>query len=299
MAPKIGLALGSGGARGWAHIGILRALEEIGIPPDVVCGTSMGALVGATYVSGALDALEDFARALTQIRMGRMLDVNLASGGLIEGKHIVRLLRDFGVKPTFSEVSVPFVAVATDMAHGREMWLRSGKLVEAVRASIGIPGIFSPVWIEGRWLLDGGMSNPVPVSACRALGAEVIIAVNPNARHYLPQHGNGVAEAAPRYGIETVLSSAPVALQPLLRKYLGSTGKQTRTPPGYLTVLSTSIDVMTDHILRSRLAGDPPNVMVDLDLHDMTMLDFAKADQAIASGYDAIMNKADILERLR
>ncbi|MBW6496185.1 MAG: patatin-like phospholipase family protein [Burkholderiaceae bacterium] len=298
MTSKIGLALGSGGARGWAHIGVLRALAEIGIRPDVVCGTSMGAVVGAAYVSGALNALEDYANALTQMRVGRMLDVNLASGGLIEGKHIVRLLRDLGFKPTFSEVEVPFVAVATDMAQGREIWLRSGNLVEAVRASIGIPGIFSPVWVDGRWLLDGGMSNPVPVSACRAFGAEVIIAVNPNSRLYLPQRGNGVSETNSGYGIETVLSSAPVALQPILRKYLGGTGKPTRTNPGYMAVLSTAIDLMTDQILRSRLAGDPPNVMVDLDLHDMTFLDFTKTEKAISCGRDAMMAKASVLERL-
>jgi NTE family protein len=298
MSLKIGLALGSGGARGWAHIGVLRALGEIGIRPDVVCGTSMGAVVGAAHVSGALDALEDFANALTQIRVGRMLDINLASGGLIEGKHIVRLLRDLGFKPTFSEVEVPFVAVATDMAQGREIWLRSGNLVEAVRASIGIPGIFSPVWVEGRWLLDGGRSNPVPVSACRALGAEVIIAVNPNSRLYLPQRGTEVDETMRFYGMEAVLNSAPAQLQPLLRKYLGGKGKPARQAPSYLAVLSTSIDLMTDQILRSRLAGDPPNVMVDLDLQDMTVLDFTKAERAITRGRDAMMAKAGILKQM-
>lgn len=298
MSPKIGLALGSGGARGWSHIGVLRALAEMGIHPDVVCGTSMGAVVGGAYVSGALDALEDYALALTQVRVGRMLDVNLASGGLIEGKHIMKLLLDLGVKPSFDEIEIPFVAVATDMAQGREIWLRSGNLEDAVRASIGIPGIFSPVLVDGRWLLDGGMSNPVPVSACRALGAEVIIAVNPNSRLYLPQRGNGVSEPAPGYGIETALNSAPVALQPLLRKYLGGSGKPARTNPGYLAVLSTSIDLMTEQILRSRLAGDPPDMMVDLRLHNMAILDFIKAETAITHGYDAMMDKAGILEQM-
>ncbi|AMY69792.1 MULTISPECIES: patatin-like phospholipase family protein [Frigidibacter] len=298
MPAKIGLALGSGGARGWAHIGVLRALDEIGIRPDVVCGTSMGAVVGAAYASGALDALEHYANALTQIRVRRMLDVNLASGGLIEGKHIVRLLCDLGFKPTFSEVDLPFVAVATDMAQGREIWLRSGNLVEAVRASIGIPGIFSPVWAEGRWLLDGGMSNPVPVSACRALGAEVIIAVNPNSRLYLPQRGTEVEETTRFYGMEAVLGTAPAQLRPLLRKYLGGNGKPARPTPGYLSVLSTSINLMTDQILRSRLAGDPPNVMVDLDLQDMTALDFTKAERAITHGRDAMMAKAGILKQM-
>jgi NTE family protein len=298
MKPKIGLALGSGGARGWCHIGVFRALAEMGIRPDVVCGTSMGALVGAAYVSDALDALEAFALALTQMRIGRMLDVSPASGGLIEGRHVMQALRDMGFKPTFSKTTLPFIAVATDLAQGREIWLRSGDLVEAVRASIGIPGILSPVWVEGRWLLDGGMCNPVPVSACRALGAEVIIAVNPNSRLYLPKRGNGVTEAASVYGIENILSAAPVALQPLLRDYIGGTGKPARKPPGYLAVLATSIDLMTDQILRSRLAGDPPNVMVDLDLNDMTFLDFVKAERAIGQGYRAMMNKADILERM-
>ncbi len=297
-APKIGLALGSGGARGWSHIGELRALAEIGIHPDVVSGTSMGAVIGAAYVSGALDALEEFARELTQLRVGRMLDINLASGGLIEGKHIIQMLRDLGMKPTFDEASVPFIAVATELAQGREIWLRTGDLVEAVRASIGIPGIFSPVWLDDRWLLDGGMCNPVPVSACRALGAEVIIAVNPNSRLHLSQRFYDRAEIAPSYGIDSILSTAPTAVQPILRKYLGGTKRPTWVSPGYVAVLSTSIDLMTEQILRSRLAGEPPNVMVELDLHEMTFLDFAKADKAIAQGYRAMMDQADVLERI-
>ena len=296
MAVKIGLALGSGGARGWCHIGVLRALTEIGVVPDIVCGTSMGALVGAAYVSGALDPLEDFARKLTQISVARMIDLNLSSGGLIEGKGIEKALRALGLRDDFAEVDKPFIAVASDLYAGREVWLREGDLVRAVRASIGIPGILSPVWHEERWLLDGGISNPIPVSACRALGADVTIAVDPNSRLFISRRGVPEAPSPPAYRLDTLLGTL---LRPATRRAKGrGDRKPPHKPPAYLDVLSTSIDVMTDQIRRSRLAGDPPNIMIDVDLGDMRVLDFSSAEHAIARGHGAVIEKAALLERL-
>jgi NTE family protein len=178
--PKIGIALGSGGARGWCHIGALRELAEEGIEPTIVAGCSMGALVGATYVAGALNALEEFARSLDWRKIAGYLDVQPVSGGLIEGRRIVDLLRAMKQDAPIESYTKAFTAVASDLGTGREIWLQNGSMVDAVRASIAIPGIISPLKLNGRWLLDGGMTNPVPVSACRAMGADIIIAVNPN-----------------------------------------------------------------------------------------------------------------------
>ena len=178
--PRIGLALGSGSARGWAHIGVIDALIEAGIEPDVVCGTSIGALVGAAYVAGHLGPLRQWAETATWRQILRLTDVRLTGGGLINGRQVVAFLHGLGIDQPIESYDRPYAAVATDLATGREIWLQSGPIHEAVRASIALPGILSPARIDGRWLVDGGLSNPIPVSVCRALGADVIIAVNLN-----------------------------------------------------------------------------------------------------------------------
>ncbi len=192
--PRIGVALGSGGARGWCHIGALKALTEEGVEPDIVAGCSMGALVGAAYVAGKLDALEEWARALTWRKMTGFLDVSLTTGGLIEGKRIVSFLSGLQDDAPIESLAKPFTAIASDMATGREVWLQSGPVLGAVRASIALPGIISPTKLDGRWLLDGGMTNPVPVSACRAMGADIIIAINPNANVLEPHARKAMAK---------------------------------------------------------------------------------------------------------
>src|SRR6266481_493567 len=193
---QIGLALGSGVARGWAHIGVLRALERSGIKPDIVCGTSIGALIGGVYLGGRLDALEAWARQLTKLRLSRLFDFQLGYGGLIAGRRIMEIfdpqLRDQQIEA----LPARFACVTTEYGTGHEVWLQTGNLLEAVRASYALPGLFPPVRIDGRWLLDGALVNPVPVSVCRALGARVVIAVNLNADAFdagLPHHDNGDA----------------------------------------------------------------------------------------------------------
>ena len=178
--PRIGLALGSGSARGWAHIGVIDLLIEAGIEPDVVCGTSIGALVGAAYIAGQLGPLRKWAETATWRKILRLTDVRLSGGGLINGRQVVSYLQQIGIDQPIESYARKYAAVATDLATGREIWLQSGPIHEAVRASIALPGILSPARIDGRWLVDGGLSNPIPVSVCRALGADVIIAVNLN-----------------------------------------------------------------------------------------------------------------------
>ena len=178
--PRIGLALGSGSARGWAHIGVIDSLTEAGIVPDVVCGASMGALVGAAHVAGKLTELRQWAQSATWRTIARLTDLRLSGGGLISGRQVVAFLQSLGISEPIESYATHYAAIATDMATGREIWLQSGPIHEAVRASIALPGILSPARIDGKWLLDGGLSNPIPVSVCRALGADVIIAVNLN-----------------------------------------------------------------------------------------------------------------------
>ncbi len=282
----IGLALGSGGARGWGHIGALRALEAMGCVPEVVAGASAGALVGAFYAAGRLDALEDFVRSLTPARFARLLDFLGAGGGLVGARKVLELFREHDLPERIEDLPRPFIAIATDLASGREIWLREGSLADAVRASVALPGVISPHRHEGRWLLDGGMSNPVPVSAVRALGADRVIAVNPNGAllegiwHPAEDQPHALEREVAKL---TEARSLPDAVRGWLGEFLGRERRGPR-PPSYLEVVDASIDILVERVRRSRLAGDPPSVLVDLRLPGIGVLDFHKAEETIAEG---------------
>lgn len=282
MSLKIGLALGSGGARGWCHIGVLHALNEMGVKPDVIAGCSMGALVGAAYAGGRLEALEDWVRKLTPTKFVGLVDIRPSSGGLVAGGEIVRMLGHIGLPADIADLERPFAAVATDMETGREIWLRDGTVRDAVRASVALPGVISPHHLDGQWLLDGGLTNPVPVSLARAMGAEVIIAVNPNAK----LHGKLWQRSPSTW--ETMLRDLPEGLA----KLLGTEGGAD-SPPGYAEVVSTAIDVMTEQIRRARLAGEPPHVLLNADLSAMSVLEFHRGAEAIKAGRRAVQAQAD------
>ena len=292
--PKIGLALGSGGARGWCHIGILRELEEMGLKPDVVSGASMGALVGAIYAGDALDALEEWARKLTARDFFGMLDVNLSSGGLVEGNEILSVIRRLVRAERIEQLAVPLALVATDMASGREVWMTKGDLAQSVRASVALPGLISPFKIEDRWYLDGGLTNPLPVTACRILGAEVVIAANPNGRfdgtfwadrdHESPGLLNSWKDRLP--DIPTALSA------------FFETEHDTEAKPQYLDVLAASIDIMTDGLRRAKLAGDPPHLLLDAHLARLSVLDFHCASEAIEEGRHVVRKNAEAIAEI-
>ena len=242
--PRIGLALGSGSARGWAHIGVIDALSEAGIEPDIVCGASMGALVGAAHVAGHLAELRQWAESATWRKIVRLTDVRLSGGGLINGRQVVAFLRELGIAEPIETYPQQYAAVATDMATGREIWLQSGPIHEAVRASIALPGILSPSRIHGKWLLDGGLSNPIPVSVCRALGADVIIAVNCRRRPAatslhpaLTQGGRADARAAgvaPPHGRKAVYASHPCP-DALVKSSPTTRSLKSRSPPPFVS----------------------------------------------------------------
>jgi NTE family protein len=300
-APKIGLALGSGSARGWAHIGIIEALADMDIVPDIVCGASMGALVGAAYVTGRLDGLRALIESLDWRQIVSFLDVRMTSGGLIEGSRIAAGLRDLGISASIESCSKPFAAVATDLATGREVWLRSGPIHDAVRASIGIPGVFSPTMRDGAWLVDGGLVNPVPVSLCRALGADIIIAVDLNG-DVLGRRLGDVEPATTsatqrREFVAGVIGQLPPALRGPLGPFAAKLLQPEPATPGYFEVLANSLNIMQDHITRTRLAGEPPHVLLRPKLADMRWMDFHRGREAIAEGRACVENAKSALEK--
>jgi len=302
--PKIGIALGSGGARGWIHVGVLQALKDEGFEPDIVAGCSMGALVGAAFAAGWLDELEEWAISITRRDIVRLLDINLLNGGLIDGSRVMDVLRGFKGDALIQELEKPYMAIASDLTTGREVWLRDGSVFDAVRASVSIPGFLRPYNLNGQWLVDGGLTNPVPVSACRALGADFIIAVNPDANilKYIhegnnkktkPDHPDGSYSAL----MDRMLESVPPAVKERIRAMTPGFLNADAKPLSYMAVLSSSIDIMTSQIMRSRLAGEPPHIMLDPQLGPFGTIEFNRAAEAIAEGRRIVQEALPFLHR--
>lgn len=280
--PRIGLALGSGSARGWSHIGVIRVLEGAGVSPEIVCGTSMGALVGAAYAAGELDRLEIWAKGVTWQSIIGMLDLTIG-GGLIEGTKLVEFFRSKFDDHGIERLPKAFGCVATELTNGREVWLRGGSIIDAVRASIALPGLFTPAQHAGRLLVDGGLVNPVPVSLCRAMGADVVIAVDLN-WDLIGRHNRAAVEM--KAPVPDAVSGAIASILAKLRPAFWTEGEPKTSPemPSMLDVLSTSLNVMQVRITHSRLAGDPADAMIRLRLSDVAAMDYHRAAVAIAAG---------------
>lgn len=280
---RIGLALGSGAARGWSHIGVIQALEEAGIRPDIVCGTSIGALVGGIYAKGRLDELESWLRSLSWSDVVGFLDISMGSG-LIKGSKLLGFLAHRLGESDISEFDLPFAAVATDLHTGREVWLEKGPFLEVARASISVPGLFTPVLRDGRYLVDGGLVNPVPVSLARAMGADVVIAVDLGAdmlgrASALQPVSSSVIPAEPGDGLMARLQAGFASL------FSSSDDEPPAPPPpSLMDVLATSINIMQIRITRSRLAGEPADILVAPRLAHFALLDFHRAAEAIDEG---------------
>lgn len=298
---KIGLALGGGAARGWAHIGVLRALCEAGIKPDIVAGTSIGAVVGGCFAASHLDRLEEFARELTPRRIFGYLDFNLAGNGLISGQKLCERLDKYLGERRIEELGTKFVAVATEIGTGHEHWLSRGKLVDAVRASYALPGIFKPVRMHGRWLFDGALVNPIPVSVCRALGARYVIAVNLN--YDILGRGSVLSYGQMDTGEEEPVDDESVTLPQLaparrmkamLQRQIFGGGDGS---PGISTVMVDAFNIVQDRIARSRLAGDPPDAMISPRLQDFGLFDFHRAEDLIDAGRNAATRQIEDILR--
>lgn len=301
---KIGLVLGSGSARGWAHIGVIRALVDAGIKPDIVCGSSIGALVGAAHASGNLAVLEQWVRALTFWDVVRLLDIKM-QGGLIEGVTLMDSFRDKIRNVNIERLDLPFAAVATDLGNGHEIWLQQGPLLPAVRAAIALPGLFSPTRIDERWLVDGGLVNPVPISLCRAMGADFIIAVNLNSdivgRHLAPKGKRKKETAAEEEGRRDLFDQLLMQLNSGLRERAINAWRRERddadAPPGLFEVLASSINIMQDRITKSRMAGDPPDVLLSPQLGQLGLLEFDRASEAIEEGMECVKHQLPQLQQ--
>jgi len=275
--PRLGLVLGSGAARGWAHVGVVRALERAGIRPDLVCGTSVGALVGAAYASGEFERFCTGTGGMRRSDVLSFTDVGF-SGGLLKGQRFMAFVgRGIEDRP-IEELKIPFAAVATSLENGAEIWLRKGSTLNAVRASLAMPGLFTPVLTDDGILVDGALVNPVPVSLARAMGAEIVIAVDLS------------------YGIvgrSLVVRNAEAGDADeggWLRKSLGRLWPVNGEPrpPALLDVIASSLDVMQVRITRSRMAGEPPDIIVAPRLAHIGLLDFDRAEEAIREGERAM-----------
>ncbi|WP_169569989.1 patatin-like phospholipase family protein [Sneathiella limimaris] len=283
-APRIGIALGSGVARGWAHIGVLRRLEKEGIKPDLICGTSIGAVVGGLYLAGELEQLEEWARSLGRISLFRFLDLRLRGGSLISGRKLFRLIDDAIGDTQIEDLPIPFAAITTELGTGHEIWVRKGHLGSAINASYALPGLFAPEQIDGRWLIDGALTNPVPVSVCRALGARLVIAVNLNADVFgMTNVGENESSLGADESDEGFLSAvSPINI--MKHRFFDKEG----TEPSMFGVMMSALNIVQDRLSRSRLAGDPPDVTIAPRLAHRGLLEFDKADEMIREGEHAV-----------
>ena len=294
---SIGLALGSGSARGWSHIGIIKELAELGIVPNIVCGTSVGALVGASYVSNNLDKLEEWACSLTKFEAAKFFDINLSMNGFVNVEKFHRFLNEYVADDDALIENYPkkYAAVATQLATGREIWLTKGSIVEAVWSSISMPSLFPAIKLDDKWLVDGGLVNPVPISVCRALGADIVIAVNLNGDILGRQRKTSIKAVKSNEGVTSKLTE-------LVREYSGSffaNANIDEQPPGLLEAIAHSINITQDRITRSRMAGDPADIVLSPRLADIGLLEIYRADEAIAEGKRCVQRKSsEIIDRL-
>jgi len=299
---RIGLALGSGSSRGWSHIGILRALAEIGIEPDLVCGCSVGAIVGASYAAGNLDRLEHWVTSLTRTDVARFLDLNLSLSGFVDVPRLRSFFADYVCAEAMriEELGRTFATVATDLETGREIWLSQGSVLDAVWASMSLPGLFPPIRYQGKWLVDGGLVNPVPVSVCRALGAETVIAVNLNGsivgRHFLHRVRDEKEDEVTEEGL---LSTVRKTVKSYSVSLFGGNGTD-ETAPGLYDAISGSINIVQDRLTRSRMAGDPPDIVLSPRLSQIGLMEFYRAREAIEEGRECVRRMLpEILHQVR
>ena len=283
---RIGLALGSGSSRGWSHIGIIKALSKVGIDPDIICGCSIGALVGASYAAGNLDKLEQWITSLSKIDVAKFFELNFALNGFVNTERLQIFLQKYVCNEGVNIENLPkkFAAVSTDLETGREIWFTEGPVIESVWASISLPGLFPPIKNKDRWLVDGGLVNPVPVSVCRALGADMVIAVNLNGdivgKHFVQKAKKTNAPRRPANRIINGIKEYSMSVFP---------GKKSQdTAPSLFDAIAGSLNITQDRLTRSRMAGDPPDLLLTPKLSDIGLLEFYRAREAIKEGEECV-----------
>ena len=311
--PRVALVLGSGAARGWAHIGVIHELANMGIKPDLVVGSSVGAVVGGALASNNLEPFEEWIRGLGRVDIIRLLDAKMTGGGFLQGKSLMGAIGKQIGDPKIEELDMPYACIATELGSGREVWLREGSLLDACRASIALPGMFAPSRTDdGQLLVDGGLVNPVPVSLARAMGGDIVIAVNLNGdligRHFFVHEAeDSDDEEAERELAEIEEKDSVVAKWAARMKtgfgvrldsYISSLRKKESPDPGLFDVMAGSIDIMQDRITRSRMAGEPPDIHITPKLSHIGLMDFDRAEESITEGVEATRRKRSEIEAL-
>jgi NTE family protein len=308
--PAIALVLGGGAARGWAHIGVIHELADMGIKPDMVVGTSVGSIVGGAYASGNLEQFEEWISSLGRVDIIRLLDAKMTGGGFLQGNSLMAAIKKRIGDPKIEELDIPFACVATELGTGREVWLRDGSLLDACRASIALPGMFAPSRMkEDKLLLDGGLVNPVPVSLARAMGGDVVIAVNLNGdligRHFFIHGGDEISDEECDRALaeieekDTIIAKWAAKMKTgfgvRLDSYISSLRKKESPDPGLFDVIAGSIDIMQDRITRSRMAGEPPDIHITPLLSHVGLMEFDRAEESIREGREATRRQKDAI----
>ncbi len=281
--PNIGLALGGGGALGWAHIGVIRALEEACLEIDCVAGTSIGSVVGAAYLAGKLDELEHIAREIDWKRLLRLADVQLGGKGLLGGKAVIKEFERVIGTLDVEDLSRPFAAVAADLVSGDEVHLMQGSLSSAVRASMSIPGVFTPLSYEGRVLVDGGIVNPLPVSAAKALGAELVIAVDVFGAY----HGHAVATGIRAQASDSHDSTEALQQRGIVGRFARQMFRSEEGQPKLFATLAASFALMMCELTVAKSILAPPDVRIVPRVRPILPVEFDRADELIELGYEA------------
>ena len=285
---KIGIALGSGSARGWSHIGVIRSLQEAGIPIHIACGSSIGALVAGAFAANFLDTLDRWVRELSWTDLLRFMDLRLPRSGIIEGEKITGYFKQNLSDANIEDLAIPFAAVATELNSGREVWLQKGSLIDAIRASVSLPGIFTPYQEGNRWLVDGGLINPVPVSLCRAMGADIVVAVNLNSDIM------GKSEIRRNNSNNRTLHKKVASFlnrklpQANLNAFKLFDPSESQRGPNLFEIITTAVYITQDFITKQRLQIDPPDILITPRLAQIGLLDFNRADEAVEEGWKAM-----------
>ena len=306
----VGLALGAGASRGWAHIGVIEALEEANIPIDFIAGSSVGAYVGAIYAGGGLNRLKEFLLKMDGKKIFSYVDVAISRSGLLNGtKRVNKLFSMHTDAVTFEDLNIPLVMVATDIERGRKVILKKGPIIDALRATMSYPGLFSPVKLDGKWLIDGAVVDPVPVGIARAMGADVIVAVDLNARIVSPHRGGLSSEKNKKNDSLFVEQTKKQELKrhPVIDKisaYLGnienlfkdknnSLQQEVVSTPEIIETVMAAIGIMQERNTRMNLVVDRPDILIQPRLGEMKMMNFDQVAHAIEEGYIGAQEKLE------
>jgi len=301
---KIGLALGSGSARGWAHIGAIEAIEEAGIPIHCIAGTSIGAFVGAVYATGHLASLKEFALQMDWKKVISYFDVVFPKSGFMDGKKVHDLFSIHTDAKTFDDFKIPVKMIATDLKTGKKVIIDSGNIIEGIRASVSVPGVFTPVRRSDKWLVDGGLVDPVPVSVVRNMDADFVIAVDLNSdlinHDYKPKKQTSIEKIPKKERNELMLrisaqyNTAENAVKTKINRWFSSSIKS----PNIIDVMGTSLGIMQEQLSRINLAMDQPDILIQPRLGDLKMFDFDQAERSIQEGYTQAKYQIDDIKSL-